>query len=72
MSGEEQAAATRVYTGDCAQHLRNIILAAMSAAGAAFLKADLEECLESFYSFERMSTEINALIRAVYKEMHQE
>eukprot|EP00965_Chrysotila_dentata_P179518 5928245-Pleurochrysis_carterae.AAC.1 len=44
----------------------------MSAAGAAHLKDDLEESLADFYSFERMSTEINSLIRAVYKEMHHE
>eukprot|EP00965_Chrysotila_dentata_P071347 2358132-Pleurochrysis_carterae.AAC.1 len=33
ISAAEQTAKTRVYTGDCAQHMRNIILAAMSAAG---------------------------------------
>eukprot|EP00965_Chrysotila_dentata_P104344 3445575-Pleurochrysis_carterae.AAC.1 len=66
-SGEEQGAATRVYTGDCAQHL--IILAAISAAGAAHLEAKLEESLQHFFAFERIGTEINSLIRAVYKEI---
>eukprot|EP00965_Chrysotila_dentata_P201491 6180602-Pleurochrysis_carterae.AAC.1 len=63
MSGEEQAAATRVYTGDCAQHIRNITLAAMSAAGAAHVKAELEESLQHLFAFERMNTEINSLTR---------
>eukprot|EP00965_Chrysotila_dentata_P023035 762964-Pleurochrysis_carterae.AAC.1 len=44
----------------------------MSAAGAAHLKAELEESLQHFFTFERMGTEINSLIRAVYKEMRQE
>eukprot|EP00965_Chrysotila_dentata_P101671 3356739-Pleurochrysis_carterae.AAC.1 len=44
----------------------------MSAAGAAHLKADLEESLADFMAFERMSTEINSLIRAIYKEMPAE
>jgi len=72
MSATEQTAAAHVYTGDCAQHVRNIILAAMSAAGASHLKADLEESLSTFLSFERMSTEVISLIRAVYKEMHHQ
>eukprot|EP00965_Chrysotila_dentata_P200350 6179929-Pleurochrysis_carterae.AAC.1 len=32
MSTEEQTVSTRVFTTDCAQHIRNIILSAMSAA----------------------------------------
>eukprot|EP00965_Chrysotila_dentata_P011317 369425-Pleurochrysis_carterae.AAC.1 len=72
MAAAEQAGAVRVHTGDCAQHIRNIILGAMSAAGAAYLKEQLEESLSLFYSFERMSTDISALIRAIYKEMHNE
>eukprot|EP00965_Chrysotila_dentata_P057070 1893634-Pleurochrysis_carterae.AAC.1 len=42
MSPAEQTAAGNVYTGDCEQHLRNTLLSAMSAAGAAHLKADLK------------------------------
>eukprot|EP00965_Chrysotila_dentata_P165422 5462918-Pleurochrysis_carterae.AAC.1 len=57
MSAAEQTAAARVYSGDCAQHVRNIILAAMSAAGSAFLKDKLEESLADFHAIERMSTE---------------
>eukprot|EP00965_Chrysotila_dentata_P155054 5123475-Pleurochrysis_carterae.AAC.1 len=61
MNETEQAAAVRVYTGDCAQHVRNIILAAMSAAGAAHLKNQLEESLAALAAYERMSTDINTL-----------
>eukprot|EP00965_Chrysotila_dentata_P107875 3563334-Pleurochrysis_carterae.AAC.1 len=37
-----QAASVRVHAGDCAQHVRNIILAAISAAEAAHLNDQLE------------------------------
>eukprot|EP00965_Chrysotila_dentata_P069872 2308280-Pleurochrysis_carterae.AAC.1 len=40
----------------------------MSAAGAAHLTQQLAD----FAAYERMSTDINALIRAIYKELHQE
>eukprot|EP00965_Chrysotila_dentata_P170961 5642582-Pleurochrysis_carterae.AAC.1 len=72
MSEAEQAEAVRVHTGDCAQHVRNIILAALSAAGAAHLKAQLADSLADFAAYERMSTDINALTRAIYKELHHE
>eukprot|EP00965_Chrysotila_dentata_P031832 1061487-Pleurochrysis_carterae.AAC.2 len=42
----------------------------MSAAGAAHLKNQLEESQAAFAAYGRMSTDINALIRAVYKELH--
>eukprot|EP00965_Chrysotila_dentata_P127531 4217618-Pleurochrysis_carterae.AAC.1 len=71
MSEAVQAAAVRLHTGDCAQHVRNIILAAMLAA-AAHLKAQLADSLADFAAYERMSTDINALICAVYKELHHE
>eukprot|EP00965_Chrysotila_dentata_P179377 5924067-Pleurochrysis_carterae.AAC.1 len=72
MSAAEQTAKTRVYTGDCVQHMHKIILAAMSAAGSALLKNKLGESLADFYSYERMSTDIIALIRAIYKELQPE
>eukprot|EP00965_Chrysotila_dentata_P113065 3735795-Pleurochrysis_carterae.AAC.2 len=72
MDHAEQEAACTVYTGDCAQHVRNIILNAMSTAGAAYLKIELEDSLSEFMGFERMSTEMSVLIRAVYKELHHE
>eukprot|EP00965_Chrysotila_dentata_P255171 6212125-Pleurochrysis_carterae.AAC.6 len=73
MGEAERAAAVRVYTGDCAQHVRNIILGAMSAAGAAHLKNELEESLAEFMAFERIiSTDVSALFRAIYKKLHDE
>eukprot|EP00965_Chrysotila_dentata_P170572 5630860-Pleurochrysis_carterae.AAC.4 len=42
----------------------------MSAAGAAHLEVDLDESLAIFMAFERMSTDVISLIKAVYKEMH--
>eukprot|EP00965_Chrysotila_dentata_P060177 1995420-Pleurochrysis_carterae.AAC.2 len=70
MGAAEQAAAVCVYTGYCAQHIRNIIQAAMSAAGSAHLKE--QQSLALYYAFERMSTDVSALIRAIYKELHHE
>ena len=54
------------------QHLRNIILDAMAAAGAAHLKEELADSLEAFSSYERMSTDAMQLVRAAYKEFHHE
>ena len=42
----------------------------MSRAATAHLAAELEESMEASSSFERMSTDIMQLIRAVYKEFH--
>eukprot|EP00965_Chrysotila_dentata_P117823 3893555-Pleurochrysis_carterae.AAC.1 len=41
----------------------------MSAAGTAHLNSDLEDTLADFFDFERMTTEMSAIIRAVYKEL---
>eukprot|EP00965_Chrysotila_dentata_P061512 2036730-Pleurochrysis_carterae.AAC.1 len=41
----------------------------MSSAGAAHLKANLEDNIADFFAFERMTTEISPIIRAVYKEL---
>eukprot|EP00966_Prymnesium_polylepis_P134522 3109074-Prymnesium_polylepis.1 len=65
LSEEDQAAKTRMYVGDCMQHLRNVLLAAMSSAATSHLAAELEESLAAFSSFKRMSTDIMQLIRAV-------
>eukprot|EP00965_Chrysotila_dentata_P230388 6197744-Pleurochrysis_carterae.AAC.3 len=55
MSEAEQAAAERVRTGGCTQHnVRNISLAAILAAGAAHLKAQLADSLADFVAYERM------------------
>ena len=68
----DQQAASLTYSMDCHQHLRNIFLSAGSAAASAHLKEALGESLKQFSSFERMSTDANALIRGCYKELHPE
>jgi len=70
LSNAERTARSRVYEGDCMQHLRNVVLDAMLAAATAHLKGELEESLDAFSSFERMSTDPMNLIRAVHKEFH--
>ena len=72
LSAAEKHKRTHVYSMDCHQHLRNIFLNAGSAAGAAHLKESLRESLAQFSSFERMSTDASAIVRAVYKELHPE
>jgi len=72
MDATQRQVATRAYVGDCTQHLRNILLDAMSRAASSLLKEELQESLDAFSSYERMTTEPIGLIRAVYKEFHQE
>ena len=48
MSVEERNSKFRFYRADCWQHLRNIIIEAMSQAGTACLKDTLSESLEQF------------------------
>ena len=69
--GEEaRAEKLRVHQLDCWQHLRNIILGAMSAAQTRHVKAELENFLDKFSSAERMSTDFQDVLRAIYKEFH--
>ena len=70
MSEEEREKATRTHQQDCWQHLRNIFLADMSKAQAAYMKDELKAELETFNAWERMSTEYSQLLRASYKEFH--
>lgn len=65
LSDDEKEKAKRCYVGDCMQHLRNIFLDAMSAEATRVLQDELRESLESFSSYERMSTDPMQLIRAV-------
>eukprot|EP00966_Prymnesium_polylepis_P327746 7383587-Prymnesium_polylepis.1 len=65
MGAAERADAVKVYRGQCMQHIRNVLLDAMSGSGASFLKDELEESLDAFSSYERMSTDPMQLIRAV-------
>eukprot|EP00966_Prymnesium_polylepis_P131102 3032029-Prymnesium_polylepis.2 len=70
LSAEQRVEKTRCYVGDCLQHLRNIMLDSMQAAATKHLSLELEESLAAFSSYERMSTDVMQLIRAVYKELH--
>lgn len=47
------------------QHLRNILIDAMAASATSLLKDELQESLDAFSAFERMSTDPMQLIRAV-------
>ena len=70
MSVEERNSKFRFYRADCWQHLRNIIIEAMSQAGTACLKDTLSESLEQFSSFERIEVDAKAIIRAAFKQFH--
>ena len=65
LSEAEQEKLGRAYSGDCMQHLRNIMLDAMSTAASAHLKDRLEDSLAEFAFRERMTTDGSALIRAM-------
>ena len=67
LSEAEQDEATRVHCHDCWQHIRNIFLSAMSTAQNAHVKASLQEELDAFSSYERMTTDFDQLLRADYK-----
>lgn len=70
MGEAEQKHATRVHRLECWQHMRNIFLKHMSSAQAKHATTKLKPWLETFGSWERMSTEFDALLRGVYKEFH--
>lgn len=70
MMDAEKDDTRRTYVGDCMQHLRNILIDTMANDAASFLKDELEESLDAFSAYERMSTDAMQLIRAVYKEFH--
>lgn len=70
MSEAERERSVRTHHVDCWQHLRNIFLAEMSAAQARHVKMELQEELDTFSSWERMSTDFAQLLRASFKEFH--
>ena len=70
LSQPQRDAKCKVYIGQCHQHLRNIIINAMQIRATESLKETLEDSLSEFSSFDRMSVDVNDLIRAVYKELH--
>lgn len=67
MPNDERDKLTRTHQQDCWQHLRNIFLAEMSRAMAAFVKEELQAELDTFSAWERVSTEFSQLLRAAYK-----
>lgn len=71
MTEDERECAIRVHQLDCWGHMRNIFLDHMSSALAAHVKEELQPELETFGSWERMSTEYSQLLRACYKEFYQ-
>ena len=70
MSKDEQEKSGRVHALDCWQHLRNIFLKEMSSAQAKHVAQELKPHLDSFTSWERMTTDYSQLLRAAYKEFH--
>ena len=70
MTEQQRDAKVKVYVGECHAHLRNIIINAMQLRATESLKDELRDSLSEFTSFDRMSTDINDLIRAVFKELH--
>ena len=70
MSIDERNAKFRFYKCDCWQHLRNILIEAMSQAGTSFLKGHLSESLQQFTSFERIEVDAKAIVRAAFKQFH--
>lgn len=70
LSESERQTAVRTHQVDCWQHIRNIFLAEMSRAQAAHVQAELRAELDTFSSWERMSTEFSQLLRACFKEFH--
>jgi hypothetical protein len=70
LTEQERGVKSKVYIGQCHQHLRNIIINAMQIKATESLKETLRDSLAEFYAFDRMSVDVNQLIRSVYKELH--
>jgi len=67
---DEKAHKVRTHQADCWIHLRNIWFGAASKAIAVEVKEGLAADLDNFSYYERITTDIMQLIRAVYKEFH--
>lgn len=70
LTEEERNAKYRVYRGDCWQHLRNILIAAMATAGNEYVKGLVQDDLDTFSSFERIEVNETNLIRGAFKQFH--
>ena len=70
MSVEERNKKYMVYKGDCWNHLRNIMIAAMARMGNDTLKAEVADDLELFSSYERIEADGMQVIRGIFKHLH--
>lgn len=70
MNPEERERKYKVFRGDCWQHLRNIIIAAMAAEGNDFVKDACADSLSAFSSFERVDIDGSCVIRSCFKQFH--
>ena len=70
MSAEERNEKYRIYRADCWQHLRNIMIEAMSQAGDTYMKELLSDSLELFSSIERIEPNASSVIRSAFKQFH--
>eukprot|EP00966_Prymnesium_polylepis_P330697 7386316-Prymnesium_polylepis.1 len=70
MSQPQRDAKCKAHHGLCQQHGRNTMINAMIIAQTESLKEELSDSLAEFNSFDRMSTDVNDLIRATGKELH--
>ena len=70
MSEAEREEAVKCHLGDCHDHLRNIIIKAMSTEATNYLQGLLADSLDVFSAFDRMSVDGMDLIRAACKELH--
>ena len=68
MEQAERDAKVKSYIGRCGQHQRNIIINAQSLKQTESLKAELEDSLDDFSAYERMSVAVNDLIYAAGEE----
>eukprot|EP00966_Prymnesium_polylepis_P332779 7388258-Prymnesium_polylepis.1 len=70
MSQEQRDLKCKAHHGHCQQHGRNTIINAMQIAQTNSLKDELADSLGEFSSFDRMSTDVNDVIRGTSKELH--
>ena len=71
LTAEQQEAAVRCHAQHCGNHIRNIVLAAMSKAQNDLVREDLKDELDNFWSHERVTLDFDQLLRQDYKEFHQ-
>ena len=70
LTAQEQEAAVRCHAHHCGNHIRNILLAAMSVGQKTLVQEELKDELANFCSFERVTMAFDDLLRQDYKEFH--